>query len=324
MPARLRLLKGATALLYIGPLIAGMSGFGWGLVPPFLGIFVLWLIILRPEQWPASATEWLTADALWASLAQVLSQLLLVVVLFGVGRGIGGIAGYLPMLHPLLPLSISFIAIPICRLIWDARIAAGRGEFLDDEAEAAQAPLAVAEAASAVTPLLALPDDATEDAARNAVASSMDSMAAVYRLEAVCDALLRSGRSHAALRRAVVIWATEPEVVAPGLVSNAVLTAYQCVGRNPDLLRLFLPRALALVAAFPDRVSGFPPAATLRAAAETDLDTGPNADLPSDLRADLRDGMLALAQAIEAASAPRSLTDVPRRDTPVHGSPSRA
>ena len=32
MPTRMRLLKGATALLYIGPPFAGMGEFGWGLV----------------------------------------------------------------------------------------------------------------------------------------------------------------------------------------------------------------------------------------------------------------------------------------------------
>ena len=92
MLTRMRLVKGATALLYVGPLIAGLGGFGWTMTLPFTAIFVVWLMILRPEQWPASPEEWLTAPAWLAALAQVLSQIVLVAILFGVGRGLGGLA----------------------------------------------------------------------------------------------------------------------------------------------------------------------------------------------------------------------------------------
>lgn len=324
MLARFRLLKGATALLYLGPLFAGLSGLGWGIVPPFVAIFVVWLMVLRPEQWPASNTEWLTLLAWAGALTQILSQLMLVVILLAVGRGIGGIAGFLPMLSPWLPLAISFFAIPICRLIWDARLAAERGEFLDGEAEAAQAPLIAAEAAKAVAHLLALQDDAAGDVLRSALASVLTGATTTYRLEALDQALQRSTRSHAALRRGLVIWATEPEIVAPGQVPDAVLIAFRATGRNPDILRLFLPRALALAAAFPDRSSCFPTPAALRDAAETELDIGPNFDIPADLRADLKDGLLALAKSIEAASAPRSGTGMLHRDAAAQGSPSAA
>ena len=302
MPARFRLLKGATVLLYLGPLVAGMSGFGWGMVLPFVLIFVLWLIILRPEQWPATFAGWLTLQAFFAALAQMLSQLLLVAVLFGVGRGIGGIAGFLLIVNPLLPLSISFLAIPLCRLIWDARIAAERGEFLDEDAEAAQILMIAAKAALDVRPLIALPDDCAEEAVWQAIVMVLEGSLAPYRLDALGVALQRSERSHTALRRSLVIWATEPEIVAPGSIPHAVNAAFLSTNRNPDLLRLFLPRALALVAAFPNRVAGFPSASTLRDAAEGELQSGPHTDLPVDLRADLKDGLIALAWAVEAVA----------------------
>ena len=87
MLTRMRLVKGATALLYIGPLIAGLCGLGWDMVAPFAAIFVVWLMVLRPEQWPTTPGEWLTGQAWLAALAQVLSQVLLVGVLLGIGRG---------------------------------------------------------------------------------------------------------------------------------------------------------------------------------------------------------------------------------------------
>ena len=314
MLTRVRLLKSATVFLYIGPLVAGLSGFGWGMVPPFVSIFVLWLMILRPEQWPATYGEWLTGRAWSAALAQILSQILLVVVLFGVGRGIGGIAGFQLLVNPFLPIFISFIAIPVCRLIWDAQLAAESGLFLDEEAKVAQAPLIAAQAASAVAPLLELPDDGAEETVKLALASVLIGPATADRLAALDEALLRAERSHAALRRAVVVWATEPEIVAPGLISNSVSTAFRSTNRNPDLLRLFLPRALALAAAFPDRIAGFPAAEILIQAAESEMETGPHADLPAYLRADLKEGLMALAGLVGGVASPRNPVDTPRHD----------
>lgn len=301
MPARVRLLKGATALLYFGPLLAGLSGFGWEQVPFFLAIFVLWLIILRPEQWPASPAEWLTAQAWGASLTLVLSQMLLVTVLFGIGRGIGGIAGFLTVVNSYMPLALSFLAIPVCRLLWNARKAADEGIFLDDDAEQAQVPRAAADAAAAVVPLLNLPDDAPDAQVNPLVDGTMYATGAALRLNAVTAALKRPNRSHAALRRSLILWASEPEVVASGLVPDALSNAFSIADGNGDLLRGLVPRAMALIGAFPDRAGGFPSPALLRQMASDGLGGGPTNDLPAHLRDDLRDGLVALAHAVETA-----------------------
>jgi hypothetical protein len=116
---RRRLLRVANALLYLGPLLAGLAGFGWGLVAIFTVIFVLWLIILQPYEFPISRAEWLTTDAWVAVGARAVVQLLLVVVLFAVGRGIGGILGAMTGYPATLPIAISFLSIPLARLIWD-------------------------------------------------------------------------------------------------------------------------------------------------------------------------------------------------------------
>lgn len=119
MENRRRLLMAANALLYFGPLLAGLAGFGWGLVPIFTAIFVLWLVILQPYEFPINRREWMSPDAWVAVSARVAVQLLLIVVLFGVGRGIGGILGAMAGFSPILPLAISFLSIPVARLIWD-------------------------------------------------------------------------------------------------------------------------------------------------------------------------------------------------------------
>lgn len=303
MPTRMRLVKGAAALLYIGPLMAGLSGFGWGMVAAFTAIFVVWLMVLRPEQWPSSPSEWLTGPAWLAALAQVLSQLLLVAILFGIGRGLGGLADIGAIaVDPMLPLSISFLAIPLCRMLWDSREAASQGYFLDDDAEAAHSESSAGAAAVAIIPLLNLPDIAPDDTVTAAVADALDVPAADLRLNAMTAALANPSRSHAALRRALVFWATEPEIVAPGQVPESMASAFDIANGNLDLLRVYVPRAIALIGAFPNRASDFPTPGGLRQVA----DNLPPSDLPSHLQADLREGLRALARAVEAALGPRA------------------
>lgn len=303
MLSRMHLLKGATALLYIGPLFAGMCGFGWGMVASFTAIFVVWLMVLRPEQWPSSPDEWLTGGAWLAALTQVLSQVALIAILFGIGRGIGALAGFVPIVNPVLPLSISFLAIPLCRMLWDAREAADLGYFLDEEAEAAHAPRVAAEAGAAIVPLLNLPDNAPHAQTAEAVARVLSVPTAELRLKALVAALSSPARSHAALRQALILWASEPEVVAPGRVPNAMAAAFSFAEPMPDLLRLYLPRALALITAFPQHAPGFPAPARLRQVAAAKPSADPNSDLPAHLRDDLSDGLRALARAVEQAMA---------------------
>lgn len=300
MLTRMRLVKGATALLYIGPLIAGLCGFGWDMVAPFAAIFVVWLMVLRPEQWPITPGEWLTGQAWLAALAQILSQVLLIGVLFGVGRGFGGLANIGALdVSPILPLAVSFLSIPLCRMLWDANEAAAQGYFLDEEAAFAHADNAAGQAATAIIPLLNLPDSAPDAQVAQVVAAALDVPAAELRLNAVTAALARPDRSHAALRRALILWATEPEIVAPGQVPGSMASAFSIAGGNLDLLRLYVPRAIALIAAFPNRAEDFPPPDRLIEIAEAE--PAPDSDLPAHLQADLSDGLRALARSVEAA-----------------------
>lgn len=122
MENRRRFMMLANALLYFGPLLAGFGGFGWGLIPVFTAIFVLWLLILQPMEFPINKAEWLSADAWVAISARAAVQLLLVVVLFAVGRGIGGILGSMTGFSAMLPIAISFLPIPLARMICDPRV----------------------------------------------------------------------------------------------------------------------------------------------------------------------------------------------------------
>lgn len=106
---RITALRLATALLYFGPLLAGLSGAGWAFIPIFVVLFVLWLLFLHPEL--STSREWL------ALLERAAVQALLVAILFGIGRGLGGVTGLQLPLPVWLTVMFSVAAIILGRII---------------------------------------------------------------------------------------------------------------------------------------------------------------------------------------------------------------
>jgi hypothetical protein len=271
MEMRARLLKGATALLYFGPLLAGMGGYGWAMVPAFVAIFVLGQIILRPHLWPHSLAD-LQKGELWVSLgAQVAVQVLLVVVSFGIGRGIGGAAGTLPVYSPFLPLAISFLSIPLARMLWDPwkgdsfeAIEAAKYDEASPDADHIAAGTALAD--RLLQPLQDMAGRTTE--------------AEVLRhLQAMATHV-----DHARLRDALMIRAAEPEVSQAILMALVVQTTdpaimdmldesgpalvMQVLPDDPALMTLFAQRMVAAVKLDADLASNIPSEAVLAQRAE--------------------------------------------------------
>ncbi|MCB6179896.1 hypothetical protein LHP98_17375 [Rhodobacter sp. Har01] len=261
----------------MGPLLAGLSGFGWAMLPPFVSIFVLWLILLRPHQWPQSASEWLSASAVAAVLAQVLSQLVLVAALFAIGRGIGGVMGTLPLLDPLLTVALSFLALPLMRLGWNPDQAIAEGVTIDDMIHAANLPTPpqakAADPAATVAGLLSLADAAPPEAALLQVHQAFETGVGPAIAQSLAAALTEAPpERHAALREAVVVLATDPAIMAAASAPGALRAAFAATGQDLRLLRLLVPRAVALARAMPDRCDQFPDAATLTALANSGLE----------------------------------------------------
>ena len=251
--SRLRLMMGATALLYLGPLLAGLGGFGWRVVPVFVAIFLLWTLILRPSSWPQTRADWTRPEALVTLLAQSAVQVLLVVICFGIGRGIGGALGVVPPFPVLLPVAISALAVPLCRLIWDPRKAEAMDRFLDTaiqgiNAAAADLPPdrseARARASRLLAPLQALPEetpDAEIERRLRAVADHADP-------EDVRHALLAAANSASASftgLRALILHATDPRNTdrLGGLGYPAQVFAL--IATDPELTRLYIRRSTA-------------------------------------------------------------------------------
>lgn len=304
MQARLRLLKGATALLYLGPLLAGISGFGWRVVPLFLGIFLLWLFVLRPQQWPRKWADWSRPEALIALLTQSVVQVLLVAVSLGIGRGIGGVLGVMPEIPLMLPVAVSFLSIPLARMLWDPW-RADAGEVVLDKAlarlEGEQDPAPADDlkrqteiAARMVAALDRLP----AEAAPELLADHLHAMATQTSHEALRVALMDpiyDGSATAVVRRAAAVHATEPAVVDILKGSTYPMAVFRAL-KDASTLALFAVRCADLVAERPDRLGDCPDPEDVMALAARQ--SGAAADL------------VALAKALTQAKAAVAHVDV--------------
>lgn len=267
---RLRLLQGATALLYFGPLLAGLSGHGWAMAALFTAILGLWAVLIHPELWPGRSALG-APGALVAPAATLAAQALLVVTCFVIGRGFAGVMGLDLSLPRWFPAALSFLALPLSRLAWPepdpgfAPLTHRPGDPLPEEP------------ALLLAALSRLPDTASE---LELQAHLMASRAAPG---AIRDALARMPGRVAA--RARIIQATDPVLAGP--LSGRRLAA-QLFPPQPEDIALFATRALRLLAEAPEMAADLPDAPTLARAAEAHPEAAPV--------------LLRLAAAIRAAS----------------------
>lgn len=246
MQLRLRLLMATTALLYIGPFLAGLAGFGWGLVPAFLAFFMLWLFILRPQQWPRNLHEWTRPEA-WSTLfTNGVVQLFLVAMLFGIGRGIGGVMGDALHFGPELPLAVSFLSIPLSRLVWDPWKGAEFDRFLDDALHQINGKPALDDDAELglarrlIAPLGDLPDDTSpEDVASHLLALSDHADPEWLRLALLERAhQLHAGRAEII---AMILHCTDPRLIE-SVAGDGPTLALPLLPADPDLVTLYARR----------------------------------------------------------------------------------
>ena len=109
------------AMLYAGPLLAGLTGAPEALVVVFVGIFTLWVVVMRPAIWKAISAEG-TPFALALHLGSVtLLQSLLVILCFAIGRGIAVLMGATLAIPGILPVLLSAGALIAARALWQGR-----------------------------------------------------------------------------------------------------------------------------------------------------------------------------------------------------------
>lgn len=270
MEMRARLLKGATALLYFGPLMAGLGGYGWLMVPSFVAIFVLWQMIVRPHNWPTSLSD-LSKGDLWVGIAaQIAVQALLVVICFGIGRGIGGAIGVVTMYSHMLPLSVSFLSIPLSRLLWNPWQGDTFDAAVEDEAPVTIDPgnhgdrLALAD--RLLQPLQDMNGRLSEaDALRHlqAMASHVDHTS----LRDTMIARVVAGDASEAVRTALVVQTTDP-VLMDLLDEDSLTRVLHVLPEDASLVSLFAARVATAVSADHDLVACLPTDTALTATAK--------------------------------------------------------
>lgn len=132
MNLRSKLYSLLAAMLYAGPLLAGLAGAPEALVVVFVGIFTLWVVVMRPAIWKAISAEGAPlALALHLGSVTVL-QSLLVIFCFAIGRGIAVLLGATLAIPPILPVLLSAAALLVARAFWQTK--ADRVDAFLDEA----------------------------------------------------------------------------------------------------------------------------------------------------------------------------------------------
>lgn len=243
----MRMLKAATALLYFGPLLAGLGGYGWAVVPVFAAIFMLFLIIVRPQEFPRSIVDWAKPEALVALGARAAVQLLLVLVCFGIGRGIGGVLGSFPAFPYMLPIAISFLSIPLARMVWDPWKAQEMDQLLDTALSkieggagaSAEGDRAYAEAVT--SPLNGLADDVSEAE----LDSHLSALRALVDEKLTFDVLLSrvtQGEASTAGKRALVVMASDGAALGRMARRDASALAFQALDQDAGLVTLMSKR----------------------------------------------------------------------------------
>jgi hypothetical protein len=210
--------------------------------------------------------DWSRPEALIALLTQSVVQVLLVAVSLGIGRGIGGVLGVMPDIPLMLPVAVSFLSIPLARMIWDP----WRAEAGEDVLDAALARLEAEEdptpaedlkrrtesAARMVAALDRLPAEATTEL----LADHLHAMATQTSHEALRVALMDpiyDGSATAVVRRAAAVHATDPAVVDLLQGSTYPMAVFRALTDGPTLA-LFAARCADLVAERPDRLGDCP------------------------------------------------------------------
>lgn len=293
MERKARLLMLATVPLYLGPLLAGLSGMGWTAVPVFVALMALWLVVMRPQHWPRHLSHWSPAVAVGAA-AQVAINAVIVVILFGIGRGIGGVAGVVLPLPPLVPVGLSFLSIALSRLVWDPVKAQQMEEVLDqalDQINGFNQGLPLAQGGGEPDPMLTglldLPEDADPVLVADAIEAAMRAPGAAMRLSQLEDALDMVPDRWRGVRAGVILWATDLARDGEDEVHASQLTAFLAAGQDAELLDLFARRAVPLLRAKPEMWYSFPDRETVGLA------------LDPSLPAPVQDSLRALSEALE-------------------------
>ena len=244
-----------TTLLYMGPLLAGLAGYGWQMIVEFTLILTLWLVVMRP----VAAGGWTNPGVVGVFLLRVALQAVVVTFCLAIGRGIGGTMGALALLPVWVPPLMSLLAVPLARIFLKPG-SAGTGmtpsEMPTGDGTAtgtgATKPQSEADATPWVTRLAQLPEAAREQDLMVLIAAALQEIPPLALLDAMSKAVETQGQTPGqsqSLRRAFVMAVTDTDIAGKLLGQGLLSRAFDLAGEDAARLRLFAERCARLLRA---------------------------------------------------------------------------
>lgn len=255
---RSRLLLAMAAVIAAMPLLAGLAGLGWQSLAALWAAFVMVRVLTHPALLPREAGD----SRKFAR--DVGAQAFMVGFFYAIGVTISAVTGWAPAIHPFLPALLALMAGMASRTLWDP-VPPEMDAVLDEALQRFDAPGGDAAPEGYPTldpdlvPIAELPEDTPDEAAAARVHAAMEKHLPhwhdttdrlIHLLEATPGA--RAGR------RGLILWGTDPEVIASGRFGHPLRAAFEVTWADPAMLALFAPRALAAIRAAPGRWAELP------------------------------------------------------------------
>ena len=267
---RKSLAMAASVLLYLGPVLAGWAGAPLAAWPVFLGLFLMWSVMMRPADWPRDGARWVQAGVIARAMAAVAVQSGLSFACLALGW-MGASLRPLPEVGPWPGVLLSLIGLGFARMIWaptDPGEERARLEVLKREVQIATSPAGTAERKRRgeemeVDSVIAF----TADTPQERIVEVMAELTMRFvpaRLVEGFQRQWKAGRMNVAQKRALILLATDPDQARRITGHEAGMLALKVCEGDAVLVEHFLRRYAALLDAVPDAVADGPPNALLR------------------------------------------------------------
>jgi len=280
-----------SVLLYLGAILAGWGESHVAAWPVFLGIFLLWAILMRPDEWPRDGARWVETGVILRALLATCVMAGLSLACLAMGWMLARVVP-LPSVGPWPGVLLALVGVGASRLVGNPPGTGTTGAGMDDAQHRMAAAAQPDDAALAASrqrreeaeadPVIAFTADTPPDRVREVMAD-LSLRFAPGRLAEGFARLRKGGRMNVAQARALVLLATDPDQARRLKGYEAATLAFQCCMEDAALMDLFARRYGAMIEALPDMLGDGPSNPLLRQA-ETAFDGTPTAQAIRALR----------------------------------------
>lgn len=269
--SRIHLAMAASGLLYLGPVLAGWAQAPIAAWPVFLGIFLLWSVLMRPDDWPRDGARWVEAGVIARALVAVAVLVGLSIACLAVGWLLAAVQP-LPLIGPWPGVLLSLVGVGLARLIWNPAKAREMDTFIVDalrqvqvvaETEAGQEARRKRSEEAEIDSVIGFTADTPVDRIAEVMAD-LSMRFAPGRLVEGFQRQWKGGKMNAAQKRALILLATDPDQARRISGHEAGMLALQVCAEDAVLTEYFVRRYSALLDAVPDAMADGPSNATLR------------------------------------------------------------